>query len=160
MNEYIEVMAIVEGRTEQTFIEQLLAPYLSLKNIFITATHETVNAVYARQQSEVRFIPYMAIHEFEALLFSNTAIVAEALNVDENEITSILHECGEPEAINNSPSTAPSKRLDTLSPHKKFPKTTVGIMIARKIGIQEIREKCPLFNSWLQHLENLAGVQA
>jgi hypothetical protein len=35
---YIEVVAIVEGKTEQIFIEALLAPYLAQKNIFLTAT--------------------------------------------------------------------------------------------------------------------------
>ena len=38
MNNFIEVMAIVEGRTEQAFIERVLAPYLANKNIFIRAT--------------------------------------------------------------------------------------------------------------------------
>ena len=38
MSSYVEVMAIVEGRTEQIFIEQLLASYLGNKGISIRAT--------------------------------------------------------------------------------------------------------------------------
>lgn len=38
MSSYMEIVAIVEGRTEQVFIERILAPYLGNKNIFITAT--------------------------------------------------------------------------------------------------------------------------
>jgi hypothetical protein len=38
MSDYIEAIAIVEGKTEQIFIEKVLAPYLALKNIFMTAT--------------------------------------------------------------------------------------------------------------------------
>jgi len=38
MNNYIEVIVIVEGKTEQTFIESILAPYLGLKYIGMRAT--------------------------------------------------------------------------------------------------------------------------
>jgi hypothetical protein len=38
MSEYIEVMVIVEGKTEQMFIERILAPYLGHKNIGMRAT--------------------------------------------------------------------------------------------------------------------------
>jgi hypothetical protein len=38
MNKYIIVQVIVEGQTEEKFIKQILQPYLSLKNIFITPT--------------------------------------------------------------------------------------------------------------------------
>ena len=33
MSKYIEVIAIVEGKTEQVFIQRVLAPYLGYKNI-------------------------------------------------------------------------------------------------------------------------------
>ena len=38
MSDYIEVIAIVEGKTEQIFIESILAPYLGYKGIGIRAT--------------------------------------------------------------------------------------------------------------------------
>jgi len=38
MSNYIEVIAIVEGKTEQIFIESILAPYIGHKNIGIRAT--------------------------------------------------------------------------------------------------------------------------
>lgn len=38
MSDYIEVIAIVEGKTEQVFVEQVLKPYLEEKMIFISAT--------------------------------------------------------------------------------------------------------------------------
>ena len=38
MNDYIEVIAIVEGKTEQDFIKNILSPYLSVRNVFIKAT--------------------------------------------------------------------------------------------------------------------------
>jgi len=36
MNKFAEVVAIVEGPTEQIFMREVLAPYLATKNIFIT----------------------------------------------------------------------------------------------------------------------------
>ncbi|MDR0307648.1 MAG: DUF4276 family protein [Chitinispirillales bacterium] len=38
MSNRIEVMVIVEGKTEVFFINRLLAPYLAAKNIFLTPT--------------------------------------------------------------------------------------------------------------------------
>ncbi|MCG3472488.1 DUF4276 family protein [Xenorhabdus bovienii] len=223
MSNYIEVMAIVEGKTEQIFIEKMLKPYLSEKMIFISATQvskpgqkggdvrfsrvskdiekhltqrtdtyvttfidyygtnewpglETLNRSWEPRQiaehlnlstqnkisqlllvqrSEKRFIPYIAMHEFEALLFSDKDILANELNIDVQTIEQVLRECGEPESINNSPQTAPSKRLERWSPNRAFAKTTTGITIAEKIGIPKMREKCPLFNEWLCKLEAL-----
>ena len=39
MSDYVEVIAIVEGKTEQIFVEKLLAPYLAVKNVYMTATN-------------------------------------------------------------------------------------------------------------------------
>jgi len=223
MSNYIEVMTIVEGKTEEIFINSLLRPYLSDKNIFMYATqiskpgqkggdvrferakkdielhlkqrHDTyittlvdyygtrewpgldevppqaepaqiakivngatkreVVALFSAYRAEHRFIPYMAIHEFEALLFSSSPVIAAELGVQESEVDFVLQECGEPEAINNSPQTAPSKRLNGWTNGGKFPKTTIGIAMAKAIGICVMRKKCPLFNTWLETLENI-----
>lgn len=223
MSNYIDVIAIVEGRTEQIFVESLLQPYLAQKNIFIRATQvskpgqkggdvkfervkkdlelhlkqrsdtyvttfvdyygvkdwpgvsdiptqatplqiaQTVNNAtkalvlerFTQLRADIRFIPYMAIHEFEAFLFSDSSKLASQLEIDEKLVLSVLTECGEPEAINNSRETAPSKRLDKWSKNGSFPKTSIGITLARAIGIQTIREKCPIFNNWLQTLESI-----
>ncbi|ASB01744.1 TPA: DUF4276 family protein [Proteus mirabilis] len=224
-NHYIEVIAIVEGKTEQVFIESILAPYLAAKNIFIRTTQvskpgqkggdvkfsrtikdignhlkqrantfvctfidyygvkewpgvgqvpkaatpkqiaEIVNLAsqnavakyYPELQTTRRYIPYLAVHEFEALLFSDVEILATKMGVNELEIQQVLNDCGEPEAINNSPTTAPSKRLDGWS-NGNFKKTSTGIAIAREIGVSAMREKCPVFNAWLDKVEHLVGV--
>lgn len=41
MNKYVEVMTIVEGATEESFIKRVLAPYLGYKNIGMHATQVT-----------------------------------------------------------------------------------------------------------------------
>jgi hypothetical protein len=93
------------------------------------------------------------MYEIEALYFSDPAVLANKLGVRQKLIDAILHECGEPEAINNSNQTAPSKRLEKLS--NKFKKTATGIAIAKEIGISKMRVACPLFDAWLTTLENL-----
>jgi len=37
---------------------------------------------------------------------------------------------------------------------KRFKKITTGIAVAREIGLEKIREYCPIFNDWLTVLEN------
>ena len=117
------------------------------------ATKANVNKLFRDCDSERRFIPYVAMHEFEALLFSEPQKLAEQLNVSQSKIDRILSECGEPENIDDSPFTAPSKRLEDLS--DRFKKTSTGITIAKAIGLTKIRESCPIFTSWLRSVEDL-----
>jgi len=117
------------------------------------ATVQKVERLWPKYNPSTRFIPYIAMHEFEALLFSNSTILAQKLNVRKSNVDSILDECGEPENIDDSPQAAPSKRLESLSP--QFKKTTTGIAIAKEIGLPTIREKCPIFNEWFTKIERL-----
>jgi len=103
----------------------------------------------------MRFIPYVSMHEIEALYFSDPPCLAKKLGVEQWHIDSILEECGEPENINDQFTTAPSKRLVKLS--NRFKKTTTGIAIAEAIGIPKMRESCPLFNTWVASLVNLGS---
>lgn len=119
------------------------------------ATRKKVVSAFADQGADDRFIPFIAVHEFEALLFSDSEILASQLNVDISMIEKILNDCGEPERINNSPDSTPSRRLKRLyAPYKK---KTTGITIANLIGIEKIRRNCPLFDEWLSALEKLQG---
>jgi hypothetical protein len=130
-----------------------------IAQIVNSATKKEIIKLFGETQPEVRFIPYMAIHEFEAYHFSDSGKLAAELGIAVSEVDSVLAECGEPEAINNRRETAPSKRLDHWSKKGEFPKTTMGIAIARGIGVDLIRQKCPVFNAWLQTLEQLQGVR-
>jgi len=96
----------------------------------------------------------ISMHEFEALLFSNPSTLAAHLGVSQAAVDEILAECGEPEAIDDSPLTAPSNRLATLS--ARYKKTSTGIVIASAIGLAVMRQQCPLFNAWLTKVENLS----
>ena len=118
-------------------------------------TQAAIDKELAEYRSNARFVPYISVHEFEALLFSDAAILATALEVDQNRVKAVIEKCGEPEAIDNSPQTAPSKRIEQL--RSRFKKTTDGIAIAKRIGIDKMRSQCPLFDEWVSRLESLSN---
>ncbi|MDY0190891.1 MAG: DUF4276 family protein [Desulfuromonas sp.] len=105
-----------------------------------------------------KFIPYVQLHEIESLLFSGPKEMAEVFQNDglEEEFNAIVEECGGCENINNSPQTAPSKRIQALYPsYKKGNSVNAHAhRILKKIGVDHIRNCCPKFNLWLMKLEN------
>lgn len=108
------------------------------------------NNVIERRQHKI--IPYIQMHEFEALLFSNSGKMAVGLNTKQEWIDDILSEFNNIEEINNSKETAPSKRIKK---NAKYIKTQHAPKILKNIGLKEIRSKCHGFNAWLTQLENL-----
>ena len=105
-----------------------------------------------------RFIPYLQLHEFEALLFADVAKLDEAMSVllGSSKLTAlrrILKECGGPEEIDEGPETAPSKRLTQLYP--AYDKGFFGPLVAEEMGIDAIRAACPHLDAWLRRLEAL-----
>lgn len=116
------------------------------------ATKKRINQLYPKYQPDNRFIPYVSMYEFEALLFSDPSKLASHLDIDQSKIDSILKEKNEPENINDSPISAPSKRLEKLK--NSYKKVTDGKTIAKSIGIPMISKACPLFDGWLTALEH------
>lgn len=108
------------------------------------------------------FIPYLQIHEFEAVLFSDCGILAHhlATRVQHYPVDvhgffrKIVEECGSPEAINDGVETAPSKRILAIAPC--YSKRIDGPIIAERIGLPEIRQRCTHFDQWISRLETLA----
>lgn len=119
------------------------------------ATLSKIKDDFPDRNPGLRFIPYIEMHEFEALLFSDASILADKIGVNEAKIEDILSECEEPEEIDDGPDTAPSKRLISL--RSGYRKAAMGKTISEAIGIQAIREKCPHFDAWLTKLEQLTG---
>lgn len=102
-------------------------------------------------------LPYVQMHEFEGLLFSDTtafAWVGDGWNqAVEAALTAVAQAFPTPEDINDAPETAPSKRiLDILAPGT-YSKTEHGPLIAEAIGIETMRQKCPRFATWVAHLQ-------
>ncbi len=100
-----------------------------------------------------KIYPYVQMHEFESLLFSGPDSITKHLSGTDIKkwCDSILSNFGGcPEAINDSPQTAPSKRLEA---HTNYKKTINGPVIAEEIGLSEMRKKCPGFDNWLRMIE-------
>lgn len=105
-----------------------------------------------------RFVfPYVQVHEFEGLLFSEAEpfgqLFGHAGLVD--ALQTIRNEFGSPEDITDSVDTAPSKRLEQLIPG--YRKNLFGARLAAAIGLACIREQCPRFDGWMAHIDGLAG---
>lgn len=103
-----------------------------------------------------RFIPYIQLHEFEALLFSKKDGFAYFYPNDGlvlSQIDQIMQDFPNPEDINDKPTTAPSKRLARAIPG--FDKVVQGNIIALENGLNAILETCPHFCSWVDNLKSL-----
>ncbi len=100
-----------------------------------------------------RFQPYVMMHEFEGLLFSDCRVFANSIGHPELTTTfeQIRAQFSTPEEINDSPATAPSKRIEALVP--EYQKPLLGAFAILTIGLDAIRSQCPHFNSWITHLE-------
>jgi hypothetical protein len=98
-----------------------------------------------------RFVPFMAVHEFEALLFSDALLLASSLGIAVTLVEETLREYDSPEAINTRPDKIPSKRIEKWL-EGRYIKTVHGITIAEKIGIDRMRAACPNFDDWLNRL--------
>ena len=118
-----------------------------------TATLNEIASAFPTLNADTRFIPYIEMHEFEALLFSDPGKLAEGLSVTSQTTQNILAQYTNPEEINDDPIKAPSKRIEQLRPG--YRKVVMGKTISDAIGIPSIREKCPHFDQWLTRLETL-----
>jgi len=111
----------------------------------------------ATEFADPRFVPYIQLHEFEALLYcdlgelqkriANSAAGIEALGRNVKGL--------EPEEINEGPTTAPSKRIIRHLPIYERNKVRVGAPAAAAIGLNRLRLKCPHFGAWVSRLEAL-----
>ena len=100
-----------------------------------------------------RFLPYLSLHEFEAMLFVSPEKITEVISKPEllASLQQIKSQFNSPEEIDDGPTTAPSKRV--LKLHPQYRKTADGIAILEKIGIDQICRQCPHFNEWIERLE-------
>jgi hypothetical protein len=100
-----------------------------------------------------RFIPYVQMHEFEGLLFSDPEAFAAGVGNSRlaNPFRAIRQQFATPEDINDHPETAPSKRVLKLMP--EYNKPLHGTLAALEMTLPTIRQACGLFHKWLSALE-------
>ena len=221
-----EIVAIVEGETEQTFVRDQIAAHLACLGITVWAVlpgrnrrrggvkkwevakqdilralrerrfcttmfdyyamptdwpgrAESANLPWEQRADHVEslvlaevtaamgdsfdprfFIPYVQLHEFEALAFADVeklASVVAPLGSSRVEVLTahfqkIVDTAGSPEAINDGYETCPSRRITKIE--RAYRKRVHGPIVTGRIGLDVLRRECQHFASWLHRLEN------
>lgn len=116
---------------------------------------------WTRGTLDRRFVlPYVQMHEFEALLFTDIEqfkCVLDGWNENTRDaLLDIRRDFPYPEDINDSPQTAPSKRLQAIF-GGTYSKTEHGPLIAKAISLEKMRKTCPGFDAWIGKLEAWAS---
>jgi Domain of unknown function (DUF4276) len=215
------IKIVVEGQTEESFIEKVLAPALWHREIYLTPIilgvpgHKGGNVNYARvkkdillhlrqdpgaycstmldlyglgegfpgvpppphltgvqkamaheqaiyqdivasvpeMRADVRFYPYLQVHEYEGLLFSDPNALARGLGQQNlsGQLHAIRNAFQTPEDINDDPNRAPSKRV--ISVYHGYRKVIEGTVAAQEVGMETMRQQCPHFHQWVSRLE-------
>jgi hypothetical protein len=103
------------------------------------------------------FLPFLALHEFEAWLFSSPTELPRVMTEPRKQpqFEAIRAGVATPEEINEHPQFAPSKRIEAIFPAYK--KTLHGPTTAGRIGLERIRAECPHFDGWMTKLEAFAA---
>jgi hypothetical protein len=218
-------LVLVEGQTEERFVNECLAPYLLVKGLVLDSTivrtkrviggahfkggvqsygqvrrdlglllHDSnaslittlfdyyglptdfpgmanrpagapkdrvdhVEAAWATSVGDVRFVPHLMLHEFEAWLYAEPSCLAPWMFDDDVKviptIAAVAARHQTPEDIDEGPQTTPSKRL--LNAFTGYQKTLHGPLAVSAIGIDRIRAVCPHFAEWLGRLEAVAA---
>lgn len=105
-----------------------------------------------------RFILYIQLHEFEALILSDPNQLIHQFPEKSNCIrmlADIVNRYPSPELIDDGATTFPSKRIIDQIPEYEKRKSSAGPIVAGKISFQMMRMKCPHFDGWITKLENL-----
>lgn len=121
------------------------------------AIFDDLAAVLGKRFDSRRFVPFVIMHEFESLLFSDCALFAKGINQPKlaSRFQAIRDEFDSPEEINDSPDTHPAQRVEDIEPRYTKNKPLYGVLAALEIGLARIRAECPHFNAWLMKLEGL-----
>ena len=117
---------------------------------------EVLEKSWLDETGDNRLIPFIQLHEFEAYLFSDVSrfdFFFENAGSKISDLQKMADKVSSPELINDGQHTHPSKRVNDQFP--EFSKPTDGPEIAKRIGLESIRSKCPHFNAWVERLEKL-----
>jgi len=121
---------------------------------------QNLEAAFARDIAHPRFLPYIQLHEFEALLLADPAKFDWEFIDQEAAIARLVDlsvEFPDPELIDDREEKAPSKRIIKEIPEYKGRKASAGPLVASKIGLPMLRAKCRHFHEWLERIEALAS---
>src|SRR5262249_16397070 len=99
---------------------------------------ESLEASWLADIEDERFIPFITLHEYEGLLFSEISHLEfffENSRARIARLKRIAEGFASPELIDDGNQTAPSKRIIAEIPEYQGAKTTVGPQLAQLIGL-------------------------
>jgi len=135
--------------------------FYGFKDSATNSVDELEQQIYAMFNSK-KVIPYVQKYEFETLLFSKPEYYSEFFNTNAiaDEMKRIIVDFqNDIESINDSPNTAPSKRIEKLfdSIGEVYDKVFYGEAIASDIGLETIRKRAKRFNAWIEKIITLGS---
>lgn len=136
-------------------------PWNERANMVEEQIHADISMAMGNRFNPKYFVPYVQLHEFEALAFADVAMLASVIAPIgqksardlEQHFAAVLNQAGHPEAINDGYNTCPSRRIASAVPAYK--KRAQGPIVTSRIGLETLRERCTHFGEWLERLELL-----
>lgn len=113
-----------------------------------------LEAAFGADINDLRFVPYVQVHEFEALILAHPAALAKMFPDRRREIdalTMLAKGYATPELINLE--NPPSKRIKAVL--LGYHKIGAASQVASAIGVSTLCSRCPHFGEWVKHLESL-----
>lgn len=113
-----------------------------------------IHDAFARDVDDARFIPYIQLHEFEALVLCGLSVLEGQhpdRRVEIRKLEKQISRFQSPEEVDRLES--PSRRLLEAIPG--YAKIVDGIHVVKSVGIGTLRQKCGHFGEWLEALERV-----
>lgn len=119
---------------------------------------EELESAFETDISDDRLIPYIQLHEFEALILAQPEKFENYFLDRQTEIMRLKARAaafGSPELVNDD--LPPSKLIEEFFPNYSKVKPAASVAIAEAIGLLTIRQSCRHFAKWLSRLESLVS---
>ncbi|MCA9242645.1 MAG: DUF4276 family protein [Phycisphaerales bacterium] len=110
----------------------------------------------SKELQDPRFIPYVQVHEFEALVLADVSCLAGWFEDADKRIQDLASECSAfatPEHINHGRDSHPKARIKRY--FSDYDENVDGPALVGQVGVSAIRQRCPHFSEWLTKLEQL-----
>ena len=117
---------------------------------------QTLESALASEICDRRFIPYLQVHEFEALVLSRPIAFGKWFDNAEMQVQCLTEVCRgfeSPEKINHGRDSHPKALIESC--FCDYDDNVDGPALAADIGLGTIRSACPHFHQWLAILESL-----
>lgn len=108
------------------------------------------------------FVPYVQLHEYEALVFCGLDFLLERYAGADSavrELRKVLDGfSGNPEIVDGGWDTAPSRRIanELAKVSYRYNKPECGAYVAERVGMTALRERCGHFDGWIRRLDKIA----